>query len=347
MSHLTEIEAIDHKSLTDADFIALNDFENAMKHEARPEDPPTPLERNIAQVKNLPSHLLIREFWIRDGDAIAAIGYAWWHDTPENRHNAWIDVSVLAAHRRRGIAKQLLGRVIDAVKADSRTMLSFFTTDRLPTGEIFARRLGAEPRQHVHTNRLLVSEVDRALVQRWIDEGPVRAPGYSLVFVDGPFPDDIVEDAVAILDVMNTAPRDGLDWEDFKLTVEQMREIEKAGVAEGTTRWVIFARSEQTGRFVGITEIFWNPAAPQTVQQGDTAVHPDHRGHALGKWMKAAMLDRVMRRWPGVVDVRTGNADSNDAMLGINHALGFKPYIASINWQLPVEGAEVYLNRTT
>jgi mycothiol synthase len=127
------------------------------------------------------------------------------------------------------------------------------------------------------------------------------------------------------------------------MTVEQMREIERQGVAEGTTRWVIFARSEETGRFVGLSEVFWNPAAPQTVQQGDTGVHPDHRGHALGKWMKAEMLERIMTRWPDAVDVRTGNADSNDAMLGINHALGFRPYIASTNWQVSVETVARYL----
>jgi mycothiol synthase len=115
--------------------------------------------------------MVITEFWIRDGDGIAAIAYAWWHNTEENRHNAWIDVSVLAEHRHTGVAKRLLQRIVDAVKADGRTMLSFFTTDRLPTGEVFARKLGAEPRQHVHTNRLLLSELDRDLVRKSVSTG--------------------------------------------------------------------------------------------------------------------------------------------------------------------------------
>jgi len=344
MSVLAEIEEIRYADLTNADFVALNGFENAKAREAYPEDPPTPLERTIVHVKNFPSHYVISEFWIRDGDRIAAVGYAWWHNTEQNRHNAWIDVTVLAEHRGNGLGKQLLRRVVDTVKSDGRTMLSFFTTDRLPSGGIFARRIGGEERQRVHTNRLLMADVDRPLMKRWIDEGPVRAPGYSLVFVDGPYPDEIVEDAVAVLDVMNTAPLDDLDWDDFKHTVEQMREIERQGVAEGTIRWTIFARSERTGRFVGLTSVYWNPSEPDTVYQGDTGVHPDHRGHALGKWMKAEMFDRVTARWPDVVDIRTGNADSNDAMLGINHAMGFKPYIASSNWQVSVEAVERYLS---
>ena len=56
------------------------------------------------------------------------------------------------------------------------------------------------------------------------------------------------------------------------------------------------------------------------------------------------MLERILRERPEAVDVRTGNADSNDAMLGINHALGFKPYIAQANWQVPVEKVKAYLD---
>ena len=34
---------------------------------------------------------------------------------------------------------------------------------------------------------------------------------------------------------------------------------------------------------------------------------------------------------------RTANADSNGPMLAINHAMGFKPFIADVAWQIPVE----------
>jgi mycothiol synthase len=341
---LAEIVEIDYSKLDDADFVAINAFENELKDEARPEDPKTPLERTIAQVKNLPDFLSFREFWIRDSERLIAVAYAWWRKTEENRHLAWADVSVLADARGRGIGKRLLRHLVDVVKADGRTLMSGSTVDRLPSGEAFCRRIGAEVGQEVHTNRLLIADVDTGLVRRWMEEGPVRAPGYSLVAVDGPLPDDIAQNAVDAIDIMNTAPRDDLDWEDFTLTVEHMREIEKAGLAEGTERWFVFARHDDSGRFVGLTEMFWNPASPKVVNQGDTGVHPDHRGHAIGKWLKATTLERVMRERPQVDQIRTGNADSNDAMLGINHALGFTPYIAHLNWQVSVERVEEYLS---
>ncbi|NJK46780.1 MAG: hypothetical protein HC933_23260 [Pleurocapsa sp. SU_196_0] len=37
--------------------------------------------------------------------------------------------------------------------------------------------------------------------------------------------------------------------------------------------------------------------------------------------------------------IRTGNADSNGPMLKINHSLGFKPFMARVEWQLEIEAA--------
>lgn len=63
----------------------------------------------------------------------------------------------------------------------------------------------------------------------------------------------------------------------------------------------------------------------------------EHRGCGLGKWLKAAMLGRVLRERPEAKEIRTGNADSNAPMLAINHRLGFKPYFAGTKWQVEPE----------
>ena len=72
-------------------------------------------------------------------------------------------------------------------------------------------------------------------------------------------------------------------------------------------------------------------------------MRPEHRGHALGKWLKATNILRILVEWPEVVDIRTHNADSNDAMLGINNQLGFKPYTVDIHWQISTDDARAYV----
>jgi hypothetical protein len=78
--------------------------------------------------------------------------------------------------------------------------------------------------------------------------------------------------------------------------------------------------------------------------QGNTGVRPEHRGHALGKWLKATMLQRIFDERPQAEEIRTGNADSNDAMLGINRALGFKPHRAHTTWQVTTAQVRKYLD---
>jgi mycothiol synthase len=61
---------------------------------------------------------------------------------------------------------------------------------------------------------------------------------------------------------------------------------ERAAAAAGLERWAYYAVNDATGDFVGLTDILVNPAAPERVHVGNTAVEPAHRGRALGKWLK-------------------------------------------------------------
>jgi GNAT superfamily N-acetyltransferase len=88
----------------------------------------------------------------------------------------------------------------------------------------------------------------------------------------------------------------------------------------------------------------WNPEEPETVYVGATGVDPEHRGHALGKWLKAVMTLRVMDERPQVTSIRTGNADSNDAMLGINKEMGYVPFISQTVWEIATADAEKWLS---
>ena len=339
------ISEIDVRAMTDQEIAAGNEFGNKMAAESNPEDPPTPLDVAIAETRTLPDFLVVRLFRaVAPSGEVAASASINWTLTDENAHLAFVSIRVLPEFRRRGIAKGLLGMVVEAVEADNRSVIIGPTSDRVAAGEAFARRVGADPGLAMHTNRLELAAVDWDLVGRWVAEAPARAPGYSLVAVDGAYPDDIVEAVVDVLHVMNDAPRDALDMEDQQMTVEQMREFEKNAAASKSEHWSLFVRHDDSDRLVGLTDVWWNPAQPETVWQGNTGVRPEYRGHALGKWLKAVMLERILSERPEAKDIRTGNADSNDAMLAINRELGFKPYIANMNWQVSTEKVRDYLS---
>ena len=259
----------------------------------------------------------------------------------ENTHLVHFDLDVEPAWRGRGVGRELLRRLVAVPRSEGRRLMMTATNERAPSGEAFLRRLGAERGMEMHTNQLVLAQLDRDLVSRWLDEGPARAPGFTVGFWDGPYPDDRIEAIAALVRVMNTAPRDGLDMEDQHVTPDQIRQIEQYLAHGGTERWTAYAA--EGGRLAGYTEVHWKAGRGEIVTQADTGVSPAFRGRGLGRWLKAAMLDRIVRERVGAKFVRTGNADSNAAMLGINRALGFTPYVSRCVWQLDTAKALAYL----
>ena len=332
------IEEIDIRTASDEVSRELFDLAVALHDESAPDDPPPDLEVMQRRNRTLPAVADVSDFVARDAKgALAGHAYCAVSRIGENEHLALSRIEVGAAHRRHGVGRALLEELRHAARAKRATMLVGFSNERVPAGSAFAQAVGAQMAQEGHENRLDLRRVDRELIARWVAEGPVRAPGYSLVFVDGRVPDDMVEQVCRAFDVMNTAPRDEIAQDDMHMTPELYRVYENQTFDAGGRRWALFARHDADGDFVGFTDVSWQPERPQLVSQGGTAVDPEHRGHALGKWLKADMIRRVLEGLPEANFIVTGNADSNDAMLGINRELGFAPHAATLVWQLPVD----------
>jgi len=205
-------------------------------------------------------------------------------------------------------------------------------------------RIGARAGLTSHINQLALVDLDREAVRRWLAEGRAREGEFELGFWTGPFPEEDLPAIAALQDVMNQAPRGELDLEDQRTTPELLREWERSMAASGVERWTVYVRERASGAFAGFSAVFWHPARPAILDQGDTGVFPRYRNSGLGRWLKAAMLERILRGRPQVERIRTQNADSNAPMLRINTALGFRPYMARTVWQVETEKVRRYLD---
>ncbi|GAB4304518.1 MAG: GNAT family N-acetyltransferase [Candidatus Bipolaricaulota bacterium] len=335
------IRAFDPATASRREMSAVHAFSTRMRAEAWPDDPPQALEDWERKIRTIPPYWTVQRWVAWRGEEAVAAASAYFYNTPHNRHIADADIGVLPEQRRRGIGKELLTRIVAAAEKGGKTLLIFGTDSALPAGRAFAERVGARPGMVSATNQLDLAHLDRALMARWRNEGPRDL--FTLGWWIGPYPEEELEAICRLKDVMNTAPRDELQMEDWTWTPEMVRQGEAALAERRRERWTLYARHRPSGELAGFTEVFWDPAQKETLWQGDTGVLPKYRGRGLGKWLKATMIEKVLAERPCVVRVRTGNANSNAPMLAINRAMGFRMYKEWTIWQMEVAQARSYL----
>lgn len=254
---------------------------------------------------------------------------------PTNRHLIWADGYVLESHRRAGLGHSLLAPALGLMDDLGATVLSAGAEDE--PGHAFLRGLGADPRLIERQSRLDLQQVDWEMVERWVRDGEAASPGARLDLYPEWVPDDQLDTyAAAMTELLNTMPFEGLDHGDIVITGEVARDWRSRQQSTGSVAPTCVVR-EADGTISGMTDVIVHPYEPGIVRQNFTGVHPRARGRGLGKWLKAAMLLHVRATHPDTRWISTENAGSNDAMLAINHALGFRLHRTSTYYQLDRE----------
>jgi GNAT superfamily N-acetyltransferase len=338
-----QIQAFDYRKAHEKEFSVLNEFNNRIRLEYWPEDPPLAPEKTIRNLRATPAFADLRLWaaWTSDKRKIVARASATLMRTEENAHLMYFHIAVLSELRRHGLAKRFLALIAEVAQAEHRRTLQVDTDSTIPAGEAFMKRLGARMGLQSRTNQLNLSELDRSLVHRWMENAPTSE--FELGFWNGAYPEAELEEMTKLIGVMNSQPKDDLEQEDWHWTPEEIRQWQKSLVERKTEQWTLYARDRQSRDFAGYTEVFWNPNQLENVTQGDTGVLPQFRNRGLGRWLKAAMLKKILHERPYVKRIRTGNANSNAAMLSINDQLGFKPYKDWRTWQVELSQVQAYL----
>ena len=322
------------RTVDGAEAIALTSFFNTVVAEFEPDHPPTPLEENLVNWRNIPQDVGVEAwaYWV--GERVVASADIGYDLEGMNTHACRFQIDVAPEFRRQGLGTGLLTRILEVAQRKQRRLMFTGTRALIGAGERFAERFGGQRGQDMHVNQLLLNDLDEGLMRRWVSEAP--RDRFELGFWDNGYPDDELEQIAALYEVMNTAPRGDLEINDAKITAERLRVSQQENKARGMEVLTAWVREKSSGQYVGFSVLFWNQNQPKKLGQADTGVHPNFRGYGLGKWLKAANLEAMRAKHPGVESVRASNADSNGSMLKINSAMGFAPHLASTTWQFDV-----------
>ena len=332
-----KIEPFDQYSAPEPDLRALYDLVRTEHEELWSEDPLPPFDQWRKDQTTKVSWARTDRWVARDDDgailggAGVSLGF-----TETNRDKASVDVFVRPEARGQGLARELLRPAVERALEEGRFVLNGGgITDA--AASTFSEKLGAERKITERKSRMVLANVDRAMLEEWVVKAKERAVGYSMLAWDGPVPEEYLEKYVNLTMVMNTAPRDDLDMEDWIHTPERHREGEQRLLDQGQTWWTLVVRHDETDELVGYTELFFPPYAEDVAWQEATAVDPTHRDKGIGRWLKATNALRLLDEKPAVKHVDTWNAFSNAPMLGINIAMGFEVVKSFSGYQIPTE----------
>lgn len=248
-----------------------------------------------------------------------------------------IEILIPVEHRRRGIGDAFMDHLIpEVVGLGQQSVIGYVATDIWEGSSLFCERYGMTSRVEERCSRVSIKNIDEVMIDEWLAEGPAKAPGYRLERWQGPCPDEFLEPWVNACAAMADQPFGDLDYEHQVKDLGQQAEADAALAAAGFVFYRSLALAED-GEGAGMSMIYLHPERPQLAQQGDTGVCAPHRGHGLGRWLKAANYRQARLAHPDLATIETYNANSNSWMLDINVAMGFRPHHGYAAYQASVE----------
>ena len=241
----------------------------------------------------------------------------------DNLKLAWLEVKVHPEHRRDGRGSTLLDFLVEQTLAAGRTSIGADGWESEST-RCFAARHGLDVKSLAVNRRQFLAELDWATLDGLHDEAAPRAAAYELVRWPRRTPDDELPALAAMTGAINDAPLDDLEIEDEVFTPGRVRAYEHAHEARGILLHRLVARHRETGELAGQTVVGVDEERPELGDQHDTSVVAAHRGHRLGLVLKIGLLRWLREEQPRLETIDTWNAASNDHMIGVNEALGYR-----------------------
>lgn len=326
------IESFDPHSAPHWHLVQVHQILVAAELEELPDDQPMSLQqRSVAFKAPVPSHQAVdRRIVVEAGKVLGVSRTIRWPE--EDPDNALSVITVHPDHRRRGAGRLLLGDVLARLTAAGVGQVIIDCVEGRPWAEALAR-YGMTPRLVDRKSRLQLGEVDIELIEGWVARATQRASDYRLVHFQTPVPGRWIEAFCKAHEIMNTAPLEGLEIAERSTTPEKIRSLEAMLQARQEFNLVVAAEHIPSGDLVGYTDVTIQSLKPEQALQVDTGVHPDHRNRGIGRWLKAAMVQKLLAEYPQVTRIDTNNAGSNRPMLAINQELGFREVVTQNAWQ--------------
>jgi GNAT superfamily N-acetyltransferase len=249
---------------------------------------------------------------------------------PGQGHLAELTVGVHRLERRKCVGSRLVDSAVAAARADARRCVIAQAEAGSP-GDHFLSARGFRKALTLRFTRLPLADADTTALARIIER---PHSGYRLMSWHGTVPDGLAETFAASRRAMDDMPMDDTDYGTVTWDVDRVRAAAKAVEKRGDHLHTVVAVDASNGSIAGFTELVIPGNGNGDGQHYGTGVLPEHRGHGLGRWMKAESIRHAHERYPDLGGLLTDTAESNTHMRQINDGLGYIPTHTTYQYQL-------------
>ncbi|MFB9388358.1 GNAT family N-acetyltransferase [Streptomyces coeruleoprunus] len=273
--------------------------------------------------------------WLASGDDGDPLGSAFLRVFTRDgqEHLAELEVNVHRAERRKGVGSRLLETAVAAAREAGRRSVVAQTDEGTP-GDHFLAASGFRRVLTLTYARLALDELGSDGVDEINAIAERPHPGYRLASWRGTVPEELAQTFADSRRAMDDMPMDDTDYGVVSWDVERVLAAAKAIADRGQLLTTVVAVDESDGSIVGFTELVVPGDGKGDGLHYGTGVLPEHRGHGLGRWMKAESIRVARTDHPELAGLITDTADSNTHMRRINDALGYVPTHKALEYQL-------------
>jgi GNAT superfamily N-acetyltransferase len=277
----------------------------------------------------------VRRWVVLDGPDVAGVGSVWFRraGTPNAEDHAPFlscSGSVLAETRRKGVGTLLLREVHALMRTLDKTVLSL--SAHTDAGHAFLTHFGAVAKLSTVESRAVLAELDWSRLRIW--EDGVKDLGLVWERHAGRVPRDVLVSLLpTFTELISDVHLGSLDIAPIRYEIEGYdRWYETMSRTQGAHHLIVLR--EPSGAVAAMSEALWDSRIPEMVFQQLTATARPWRSRGLARAIKAAMLRQVRSTHPEAKEMKTGNAESNAAILSINRRVGFSVYRRSVDYQI-------------
>ncbi|MFI8520947.1 GNAT family N-acetyltransferase [Streptomyces sp. NPDC085481] len=245
-------------------------------------------------------------------------------------HRAELDIRVHPSERRNRIGSRLLDAAVTTAREDGRRCV-VAQTEAGSAGDRFLAAQGFRKVLALTYARLALAEANITALSEIVEQ---PHPGYRLESWDGMVPDGLARTFAASRRAMDDMPMDEADFGTVVWDVERVRAAAQVIEERGDLLHTVVAIDTSDNSIAAFTELVIPGKGKGEGLHYGTGVLPEHRGHGLGRWMKAESIRQAHRAHPDVDGLITDTADSNTYMRHINDSLGYVPTRKVLDYQL-------------